>query len=238
MNYVGISNTVSRGKFSNGREFFIAKQKNEWKQYDYFFCSECFICKPKILQYNCLEGHSVWESDCYFFCQNREMYLTFSWCWLVHQNFPKFLVTLATLSIAILSPVIMATQRYIRKSSVIRKSNFICKWYGHMLQQQQKNGWTECPIKLVILSNIDKFWLAIVRWPTVICSPDFLTHKVCSKNRFHHTHPNTRYRHLVLWTSDLVSPTSRFLKPIFLSLRGSRKWNSTVILCKKRNLLA
>ena len=33
---------------------------------------------------------------------------------------------------------------------------------------QQKIGGTICPTKVVILLDIGKFWLAIVRWPTVL----------------------------------------------------------------------
>ena len=36
---------------------------------------------------------------------------------------------------------------------------------------QQKIGLTKCPTKVAILSHVDKFWSAIVRWPTVTCSP-------------------------------------------------------------------
>ena len=36
---------------------------------------------------------------------------------------------------------------------------------------QQKLGRTNCPTKVAILSDIGKFWAAIVRRPTVICSP-------------------------------------------------------------------
>ena len=37
---------------------------------------------------------------------------------------------------------------------------------------QQKIGRTKCPIKVAISSDIGKFLSAIVRWPTVICSPE------------------------------------------------------------------
>ena len=58
------------------------------------------------------------------------------------------------------------------KELCIRKSNFIGKWYSQMLQQ--KIGRTKCLTKVAISSDIGKFWLAIVRWPTVICSPEYL----------------------------------------------------------------
>ena len=39
---------------------------------------------------------------------------------------------------------------------------------------QQKIGRTKCPTKVAISSDIGKFWSAIARWPTVICSPERL----------------------------------------------------------------
>ena len=68
------------------------------------------VFEPKILQYYCLEGHSVWENDCCLSLAQRKVVAIF----LVATR-PEFLVALATVSVAIFSPVhvIVATQRYI-----------------------------------------------------------------------------------------------------------------------------
>ena len=99
------------------------------------------------------------------------------------------------------------------KEKHIRKSNFICKWYSQMLQH--KIGRTECPTKVAILSDIGKFWSAIVRWPTVTCSivlvklgsiPICYT-SVTTKWSCETTHS---YIHLMLYSHVLVSLSPPF----------------------------
>ena len=63
------------------------------------------VLGTKILQYNSLEGHSVWENDCYRLSTQKNV-LQYSW-WRLSR--PEVLVVLATVSVAILSPVIVAT---------------------------------------------------------------------------------------------------------------------------------
>ena len=91
MHYGAISNTVHHNKVINVRESFTAKHKSKINRSNMTSFPILNVLEPKILQYNCLEGHCVWENDCFLSRNEVAIFLV--------ANGPEFLVALASVSV-------------------------------------------------------------------------------------------------------------------------------------------